>query len=154
MKAKLLLIPLVIAGISSCSTAYKTAQTPDDVYFSPPPPHADYVSSHNDENKVINNDGQVTTTTPTTPSVLGTKIPTEQPSTSAPVRTFRTTPTTNSGTGVGNFIRKVFSSSGSDDNSSAVKSTESRSSSSSSSSSSRSSSSSSSSSAPVRTFHK
>ncbi len=35
MNAKLLLILLATASISSCSTAYKSGQTPDDVYYSP-----------------------------------------------------------------------------------------------------------------------
>ncbi len=35
MQSKFLLIALSVAAISSCSTAYKTGQTPDDVYYSP-----------------------------------------------------------------------------------------------------------------------
>lgn len=35
MQTKTLLILLLVAAFSSCSTAYKTGQTPDDVYFSP-----------------------------------------------------------------------------------------------------------------------
>ena len=35
MNAKILLIALSAAAFSSCSTAYKSGQTPDDVYFSP-----------------------------------------------------------------------------------------------------------------------
>lgn len=55
MNTKLLLIPLIVAGFAGCSTAYKTAQTPDDVYFSPVPPHDDYVRSDNDENRNVYN---------------------------------------------------------------------------------------------------
>ena len=35
MNSKLLLISFSIITLASCSTAYKTGQTPDDVYFSP-----------------------------------------------------------------------------------------------------------------------
>ena len=35
MYAKILLIALSVAAFSSCSTAYKSGQTPDDVYYSP-----------------------------------------------------------------------------------------------------------------------
>jgi hypothetical protein len=55
MNTKLLLIPLIVAGFASCSTAYKTAQTPDDVYFSPAPLHDDYVRSDNEENRNVYN---------------------------------------------------------------------------------------------------
>lgn len=52
MKTKHLLLPLFIVAFSSCSTAYKTGQTPDDVYYSPPPPAAiDYVTSDNQQDK-------------------------------------------------------------------------------------------------------
>lgn len=35
MKTKLLLLAVSVAAFSSCSTMYKTGQTPDDVYYSP-----------------------------------------------------------------------------------------------------------------------
>ena len=35
MNTKILLFAIAVAGITSCSTAYKTGQTPDDVYYSP-----------------------------------------------------------------------------------------------------------------------
>ncbi len=35
MNIKILILAVTIAGISSCSTAYKNTQTPDDVYYSP-----------------------------------------------------------------------------------------------------------------------
>ncbi|HMI78029.1 MAG TPA: hypothetical protein VK484_04510 [Ferruginibacter sp.] len=35
MQTKILLLALSAAAFSSCSTAYKSAQTPDDVYYSP-----------------------------------------------------------------------------------------------------------------------
>lgn len=55
MNTKLLLIAIIIGGLSSCSTVYKSVQTPDDVYYSPAPPHNDYVSTRTDENKNIYN---------------------------------------------------------------------------------------------------
>lgn len=38
MKSKILLLAVIVALLSSCTTAYKTGQTPDDVYFSPARP--------------------------------------------------------------------------------------------------------------------
>lgn len=38
MKSKILLLAVIVALFSSCTTAYKTGQTPDDVYFSPARP--------------------------------------------------------------------------------------------------------------------
>lgn len=35
MNIKLLLLAIVAVGVTSCSTAYKSGQTPDDVYYSP-----------------------------------------------------------------------------------------------------------------------
>jgi hypothetical protein len=35
MQSKILLFALSVAAFSSCSTVYKTGQTPDDVYYSP-----------------------------------------------------------------------------------------------------------------------
>ncbi len=35
MKTKILLLSLTAAAFSSCTTAYKSSQTPDDVYYSP-----------------------------------------------------------------------------------------------------------------------
>ena len=35
MNIKILLIAVVFSGLASCSTAYKSGQTPDDVYYSP-----------------------------------------------------------------------------------------------------------------------
>ncbi|MBL0144498.1 MAG: hypothetical protein IPP48_00700 [Chitinophagaceae bacterium] len=46
MNTKILLLAFSVAAISSCSTAYKSGQTPDDVYYSP----ARY-EENKDENK-------------------------------------------------------------------------------------------------------
>ena len=35
MRYKILLYGLIAATITSCSSAYKASQTPDDVYYSP-----------------------------------------------------------------------------------------------------------------------
>src|SRR4051812_1458590 len=55
MKSFLPLLSLVII-FSNCTTAYKSGQTPDDVYFSPARPTAEYVSNETkDENQYLNN---------------------------------------------------------------------------------------------------
>ena len=43
MKQYILLFALIAAVFSSCTTAYKTGQTPDDVYYSPVRPQDEYV---------------------------------------------------------------------------------------------------------------
>lgn len=43
MKYQILLLAFVAAAFGSCTTAYKTGQTPDDVYFSPARPGDEYV---------------------------------------------------------------------------------------------------------------
>ena len=53
MKLKILQILFIAAALTSCSTAYKTGQTPDDVYFSPVTPHDDYVRKNTDVDKNI-----------------------------------------------------------------------------------------------------
>ena len=35
MNSRIILLGLAVAAFSSCSTAYRTGQTPDDVYYSP-----------------------------------------------------------------------------------------------------------------------
>ena len=247
MNFKPLLILFVIAGLSSCTTAYKIGQTPDDVYYSPAPPQNEYVTTRNEEERNdyytsssedreirrrinnrrlrVYNDYDYGYNYPTSyPSVyispygynsypygynsygynyyspysynyypvyvypktrlaptyvgprkynLGTYTPTSTLSTNtrsgnintgargnAPVRTF-TKPPANNGSGVGNFIRKVFSptnnsgsSNRSNDNSTQSRSFEPSRSSSNSSSSSSSRSSGGGGSAPVRSFNK
>jgi hypothetical protein len=52
MKTKHLLLLVLIAVFSSCSSAYRTGQTPDDVYYSPaPPPPVDYVTTDNQQDR-------------------------------------------------------------------------------------------------------
>jgi hypothetical protein len=43
MKPSILLLALTAAAFSSCTSAYKAGQTPDDVYYSPARPQAEYV---------------------------------------------------------------------------------------------------------------
>ena len=52
MKIKHLLLLGGVAAFSSCSTAYRSGQTPDDVYYSPAPQENTYVSTvtENDKN--------------------------------------------------------------------------------------------------------
>lgn len=52
MKSAILLLACASIGISSCTSAYKTGQTPDDVYFSPERPVNEYVrADRNDDNR-------------------------------------------------------------------------------------------------------
>lgn len=53
MKIKHIILFGVVAAFSSCSTAYRSGQTPDDVYYSPAPAseQASYVSTVNDQDK-------------------------------------------------------------------------------------------------------
>jgi hypothetical protein len=45
MKRQILLLAITAAALSSCTTAYRTGQTPDDVYFSPVRPQDEYVKT-------------------------------------------------------------------------------------------------------------
>ena len=51
MKIKHLLLLGLIVIFSSCSTAYRTGQTPDDVYYSPAPAQDTYVRTDNQNEK-------------------------------------------------------------------------------------------------------
>lgn len=51
MKTKYLLILGAIAAVSSCTSAYRIGQTPDDVYYSPAPPQDEYVTTDNQQDK-------------------------------------------------------------------------------------------------------
>lgn len=51
MKTKHLLLLGAIAAFSSCTSAYRIGQTPDDVYYSPAPPQDEYVTSDNQQDK-------------------------------------------------------------------------------------------------------
>ena len=56
MKSKILLLALSVAAFSSCTTAYKTGQTPDDVYYSPARPQDEYVRKENEERRQYRSD--------------------------------------------------------------------------------------------------
>jgi len=48
MKIKYIILLAGVAAFSSCSTAYRSGQTPDDVYYSPAPQENSYVSQPSD----------------------------------------------------------------------------------------------------------
>ncbi len=51
MKIKYLLLFGLVAAFSSCSTAYRTGQTPDDVYYSPAPQENTYVTKATEQDQ-------------------------------------------------------------------------------------------------------
>lgn len=51
MKIKYILSIVAISAFSSCSTAYRSGQTPDDVYYSPAPVQSSYVSTVSDKDQ-------------------------------------------------------------------------------------------------------
>ena len=51
MKRQILLLAITAAALSSCTTAYKTGQTPDDVYYSPARPQDEYVQVEKEDNR-------------------------------------------------------------------------------------------------------
>ena len=51
MKSSVLLLALAVAAFSSCTTAYKTGQTPDDVYYSPTRPQDEYVRIEKEDDR-------------------------------------------------------------------------------------------------------
>jgi uncharacterized membrane protein YgcG len=56
MKRQILLLAITAAALSSCTTAYKTGQTPDDVYFSPTRPQDEYVRVKEKEENQYDNE--------------------------------------------------------------------------------------------------
>ncbi|MDP4263107.1 MAG: hypothetical protein Q8941_11320 [Bacteroidota bacterium] len=51
MKPQILLLALTAAAFSSCTSAYKTGQTPDDVYFSPAQAADEYVQTKKEDDR-------------------------------------------------------------------------------------------------------
>lgn len=51
MKTKLILLSGIVVALGSCTSAYRTGQTPDDVYYSPVPPQQEYVTTENQQDK-------------------------------------------------------------------------------------------------------
>jgi hypothetical protein len=49
MKSSILPLAFLVIAFSSCTTAYKSGQTPDDVYFSPVRPEEEYVRTESKE---------------------------------------------------------------------------------------------------------
>ena len=58
MKSKILLLAFSVAALSSCTTAYKTGQTPDDVYFSPARPQDEYVRVDKEDSRQYRSDDE------------------------------------------------------------------------------------------------
>lgn len=56
MKTTILLLAFFVAAFSSCTTAYKTGQTPDDVYFSPASPQDEYVQTESNKRRNYRSD--------------------------------------------------------------------------------------------------
>jgi uncharacterized membrane protein YgcG len=56
MRSAILLLVLSAAILGSCTSAYKTGQTPDDVYFSPDRQQDKYVTAKEDDNVYRNDD--------------------------------------------------------------------------------------------------
>src|SRR5687768_1197843 len=51
MKLQILLLAVTAAALGSCTSAYKTGQTPDDVYYSPARPQDEYVRVEKEEDR-------------------------------------------------------------------------------------------------------
>lgn len=58
MKSPILLLAVTIAAFSSCTTAYKSGQTPDDVYYSPARPQEEYVRVEKNDDRYYQGRGQ------------------------------------------------------------------------------------------------
>ncbi len=57
MRSSILLLVLSTAVLGSCTSAYKTGQTPDDVYYSPARQQDEYVNvKENDDRRYQGND--------------------------------------------------------------------------------------------------
>ena len=55
MNSKFLLILFSFISLIGCTTAYKTGQTPDDVYYSPARPVYDHIRTDSNETRTVNN---------------------------------------------------------------------------------------------------
>src|SRR4051812_13956186 len=56
MNIKIILLSIGIAALTSCTTAYKSGQTPDDVYYSPAKERAAYVDVQKQQDEYRNYD--------------------------------------------------------------------------------------------------
>ena len=56
MKPAILLLAVSVAAMTGCNTAYKSGQTPDDVYFSPTLPKDEYVRVEKQDDRRYSND--------------------------------------------------------------------------------------------------
>jgi len=51
MRSSIILVVLSAAVLGGCSSAYRTGQTPDDIYYSPQRPQAEYLNVKDDDNR-------------------------------------------------------------------------------------------------------
>lgn len=58
MKSSILLLALSVAAFSSCTTAYKSGQTPDDVYYSAAKQQEEYVQTEKEDDRQYKYDDQ------------------------------------------------------------------------------------------------
>ncbi len=56
MKLTILLLSVSLIALASCTTAYKTGQTPDDVYYSPVQDREEYVEAQNEDEPRYNDE--------------------------------------------------------------------------------------------------
>lgn len=61
MRNRIFILASLVIGLNSCSTPYKSGQTPDDVYYSPGRTVTDYVQVESDRNGRYANDDYYTT---------------------------------------------------------------------------------------------
>lgn len=61
MRYTFLILATIFIGLNSCTTMYKTGQTPDDVYYSPGRTATDYVHVESDRNDRYSNDESYST---------------------------------------------------------------------------------------------
>lgn len=56
MNSRIIILAVAVLGLASCSTAYRTGQTPDDVYYSPEKQRDEYVVVDRNNDRVYSND--------------------------------------------------------------------------------------------------
>ena len=56
MNSRIIILAVAVLGLASCSTAYRTGQTPDDVYYSPERQRDEYVVVDRNNDRVYSND--------------------------------------------------------------------------------------------------
>lgn len=56
MNSRIIILAVAVLSLASCSTAYRTGQTPDDVYYSPVRERDEYVVVDREDNRRYSND--------------------------------------------------------------------------------------------------